>query len=220
MSSLESMIAMAGEDGLPDSLTFTLPPASTSVVDRRQHVRAYPTSASTLTPSSTKTFRIRLGGDDFVDSSSIRLQYTITNLDGSSQMDFVTGPWGAWSQLYLRSNGVETDNLQQYGRFHQQYLWNQLSLEQQYGEAAIAGVAGSWGTGPAGLNAPQPSMGNLGPGVSYTVMHKVATSLFSSGKLLPTRYCPLELEMTLNSDPTSWLVSTTGYSTNFSVAGR
>jgi hypothetical protein len=72
MSSLESLISTAGEAPLLDSLSFVLPPASTSVVDRRQHVRAYPTSASTLSPTGTRTCRIRLGGDDFVDSSTIR----------------------------------------------------------------------------------------------------------------------------------------------------
>ena len=81
MSSLESLIAVAGESPLLDSLDFTLPPASTSVVDRRQAVRAYPTSASTLTPTGTKTVRLRLGGDDFVDSSSCRIVYTVNNLD-------------------------------------------------------------------------------------------------------------------------------------------
>ena len=79
MTTLESMIAVAGEAPLADSLDFSLPPASTSVVDRKQHVRAYPTSASTLTPTTTRTVRIRLGGDEFINPNSVRLQYTIVN---------------------------------------------------------------------------------------------------------------------------------------------
>ena len=190
MSALESLFATSGEAAIPDALDFTLPPASSAVVDRKQHVRAYPTSASTLTPTGTRTFRIRLGGDHFVDSSSIRLQYTINNLDVNSAINPVCGPWGAWAQLYLRSGGVELDNIPHYGRFHQQYGWNQLTLEQMYGEAGLCGFAGSWTSGAF------PRMGNIQPGASFTVMHKVYTSLFSSGKLLPTRYAPLELEMT------------------------
>ena len=38
-------------------------------------------------------------------------------------------------------------------------------------------------------------------------MHKLYTSLFSSGKLLPTRYAPLELEISLNSTVSDWLVA-------------
>lgn len=217
MSALESLIATGGEAPMIDSLDFTLPPASTAVVDRRQHVRAYPTSASTLTPTGTRTCRIRLGGDDFVDAASVRLMYTITE-GGSGPLVPVSGPWGCWSQLYLRSNGVELDNIPQYGRFHQQYGWNQLTLEQQYGEAAISGMGGSWGSGPTGAAAPAPSMGTLATGSSYTVMHKVYTSLFSSGKLLPTRYAPLELEMTLNSTQSDWVSTSGSNSTNYSVS--
>jgi hypothetical protein len=65
-----------------NSLDYTLPPASTAVTSRRQHCRAYPTSASTLTPAQNRTFRIRLGGDGFVDPHSIRLQYQITESGG------------------------------------------------------------------------------------------------------------------------------------------
>ena len=80
MSQLESQIAASGEAPLIDCLDFSLPPASTSVVERRQHARAYPTSASSLSPNGTRVVRIRLGGDDFVDPQSVRLQATRTYL--------------------------------------------------------------------------------------------------------------------------------------------
>ena len=86
MSSLESLIATGGEAPMLDSLDFTLPPASTACVDRRQHVRAYPTSASTLSPTGTRTVRLRLGGDDFIDPASIRVMYTITETSGANPM--------------------------------------------------------------------------------------------------------------------------------------
>ena len=214
MSSLESLISTAGEAPLLDSLSFVLPPASTSVVDRRQHVRAYPTSASTLSPNGTRTCRIRLGGDDFVDSSSIRLVYTIKNLDGTNSLVPLTGPWGCWSQVYLRSNGVELDNIPHYGRFHQQFGWNHLQQSEQFGEAAICGMNGSWATTDQGN---QPSMGTIAKSASYTVMHKMYLSLFSSQKMLPTRYCPLELEITVGNTVSDWLDTSTGKSSTFSI---
>mgnify|MGYP003340284398 CR=1 FL=1 len=67
MSALEAQIAASGEAPLTTALDFTLPASSTAIVDRKQHCRAYPTSASTLTYNGTRTVRIRLGGDDFVD---------------------------------------------------------------------------------------------------------------------------------------------------------
>ena len=217
MSALESLIATSGEAPTMDSLDFSLPPANTAVVDRRQHVRAYPTSASTLTPTGTRTVRIRLGGDDFVDSSSVRIQYTINetaSVSGKKLVPFC-GPWGAWSQVYLRSNGVELDNIPQYGRFHQQYGWNQLGMLEQYGEAGICGMGGSWVDGTPNT----PAMGTIAVGGSYTVIHKVHVSMFNSGKYLPVRYMPLELEMTLNSSAADWLNAASGAnSTSYSIS--
>ena len=93
MSALESMIASnpSGEAPIHPSLAYELPAPSTAVVDRKQHCRAYPSSASTLSLTGTRTVRIRLGGEDFIDPSSIRLQFTIDNKE-SKWMRPYTGP--------------------------------------------------------------------------------------------------------------------------------
>ena len=214
MAALEALISTSGEAPLLSSLDFTLPPASTAIVDRRQHVRAYPTSASTLTPTGTRTCRIRLGGDAMVDASSIRIQYQITK-GGVGPLVPLAGPWGAFSQVYLRSNGVELDNIPQYGRFHRQYGWNQLSQVEQFGEAAICGMGSAWAQ--SGVPANQPAMGTLAQGGSYTVIHKMHLSLFDSGKLLPVRYSPLELEVSLNPVVSDWLNVSGSNSSSFSI---
>jgi hypothetical protein len=102
-----------------------------------------------------------------------------------------------------------------YGRFHQQYGWNQLTQEQQFGEAGICGMAGSWATTGQGN---QPAIGTIAANGSYTVIHKVYVSMFSSGKLLPTRYAPLELECSLNPTASDWLDVSANKSTSFSVS--
>jgi hypothetical protein len=127
--------------------------------------------------------------------------YTINETGGVAALQPSSSPWGAWGQVYLRSNGVELDNIPQYGRFHQQYGWNQLSMLERLGEAGICGMNGSWGTGERN----RPSMGTIAANGSYTVIHKMHLSLFSSGKLLPTRYAPLELEVSLNNVVGDWL---------------
>ena len=199
-----------------DTLDFTLPPSSTAVTDRRQHVRAYPTSASTLTPSSTRTVRLRLGGDDFVDAASVRVVYTISETGGTNPLVPLCGPWGCWSQAFLRSNGTELDNIPYYGRFHQQFLWNQLTNLQQFGEAGLCGMSGSWAT--TGTPSNQPSMGTIAANGSYTVIHKLGLSLFNSNKLLPTRYASLEVELSLNPTVGDWLNTTGSRSSSFSVS--
>jgi hypothetical protein len=153
-----------------------------------------------------------LGGDDFVDASSVRLLFTINNLDGTNPLRPVSGPWGCWQQLFERSGGVEISNIPYYNRFHQQYGWNHLTQQEQFGQVAIEGMHSS--TSVQG----QPSVGFIPGGKSFTVMHKLHTSMLSSGKLLPTRYAPLEIELSLISTVSDWINTSSGNSTTFSIS--
>jgi hypothetical protein len=141
MSALESMIAAhpRGEAPVDPMLAYELPAPSTAIVERKQHCRAYPSSASTLSYAGTRTVRIRLGGEGFIDPSSVRLQYTIVN-GTNLWMRPYTGPWGVWGIVRLLSGGTELDHIYDYGRFHQQYFWNQLSMAEQWGSAAVEGM--------------------------------------------------------------------------------
>ena len=117
MSALESTIASnSSEAPIHPALAYELPAPSTAITDRQHHVRAYPSSASSLSPTGTKTCRIRIGGDQFVDPSSIRVQYTLNNLESAKYLRPVSGPWCLWQQVYCRSSGVELDNIPHYGR--------------------------------------------------------------------------------------------------------
>ena len=220
MSSLDALISMAGEASMLNSLDYRLMPSSTAVVARRQHCRAYPTSASTLSPVQNRTFRIRLGGDSYVDPQSIRLQYQITESSGvaGTVLGPLTGAYGMWSQLYLRSGGTELQNTPQYGRFHAQYGWNQLSFAEQWGEASITDLGGSFGNNPAGQPSMQPQWGTIPNAGTVTVMHKVHCALFDDFHYLPTKYCPLELEMSLNPTAADWLSQGAGFSQNYTVS--
>ena len=60
---------------------------------------------------------------------------------------------------------------------HQQYLWNQLTDLQQFGEAGITGMSGGWATSGTPQN--QPQMGTIAANGSYTVIHKLGLSLFN-----------------------------------------
>ena len=213
MSALEALVSASGEANLSESLSFELPATSSAIVDRQFSCRAYPTSASTLTPTGTRTCRIRLGGDAMVAPSSIRLRYTIQNLDttpvsgatnsasvpsGGVGLDLapVSGPWCVWSLVRVLANGVEVDNIPQYGRMHEQFAWRLLTQEQQLSEA-MYGWHSSYTASPA--NGPHPVPGMIAGGASVTVSHKLMTSLTTQNKFLALRYAPLDLEFSLGN---------------------
>lgn len=194
-----------GEAAIHPALTYELPAPSTAVVDRKQACRAYPSSASSLNLGNTRTVRIRLGGEDFIDPSSIRLQYTIKNDSADKFLRPFTGPWGVWQQAYLRSNGVELDNIPYYNRWHAQYGFNQLTREEQFGSVGIEGMHMSK-TDIA--NTFRPAVGQIEAARSLTCMHRLHFSLLSAGKLLPVKYAPLEIELSLLNEPRDWLSDT------------
>jgi hypothetical protein len=197
------MIASSGEAPIHPALSFELPSPSTAIVDRKQHVRAYPSSASSLSSTGTKTVRIRIGGEDFIDPSSLRVQYTITNLEANKYLRPVTGPWALWQQCYCRSGGVELDNIPHYGRWHNQYGWLHLDREAQWGSVGIEGFHVS----RANTKNPfKPDVGQLSGNVSITVMHRLHLSLLSSGKLLPVQNMGgLEIELSMVNDLNDFL---------------
>ena len=141
--------------------------------------------------------------------------YTITNLDGTNTLKPLTGPWGAWAQLFLRSNGVELDSIPLYGRYHEMHGFKLLPFAEQWAESSICGLGGSWAaSGTPSLN---PKMGTIPANGNYTVMHKIHASLFNSGRFLPTRYMPLEIEMQLGL-ASDWLTTGTGSSSAYQIS--
>ena len=180
-------------------------------MDRKQHVRAYPSSASSLSFAGTKTVRIRLGGEDFIDPSSIRIMFTIKNESSTGLLQPLVGPWGCLQQAYLRSSGVELDNIPYYNRFHTQFGFNHLQREEQLAvsnEGLGSSRVDEWGHMEAG---------DIPAGASLTVMHRLHFSLFSAGKLIPVKYASLECELSLINDPADWLFQDAGSSNNFSI---
>jgi hypothetical protein len=191
-------------------LSYELPAPSTAIVDRKQSCRAYPSSASTLSFTGTKSVRIRIGGEDFIDPSSLRIMFTINNT-GTGVLRPETGPWGVWAQAFLRSNGVELDNIPYYGRFHQQYGFTQLNLMDQQ-------AVGNEGLGSSKLNTDgQYDVSDILQSKSFTCMHRLHFSLLSAGKLLPVKYAPLEIELSMISVPGDWLLLNEGASNNFQL---
>jgi hypothetical protein len=69
-----------------------------------------------------------------------------------------------------------------------------------FGEVAVSGLR----TTKMNPNF-RPILGTIAGGQSLTVMHRLHLSLLNSGKLIPVKYCPLEIELSLLNNVTDWL---------------
>jgi len=220
MSALDSLLGVAGDAPTLPGFMYDVIPSSSAIVDRKNGKVQYPTSATTLTPTGTRTARIVVGGDAFCDSSSVRLMFTINNLDTAKDLKFWSGPWGAWSTVRLLSQGREIERLELYGRHHELFGFQLLPFNDQWTEAAVTGLHGSF---DATLGQLQPLVGKIEKGERAIVMHKLHLSLFESKKILPLRFCPLEIEVSL-APAGYWVDSQTAsggvptYSQNYSIS--
>jgi hypothetical protein len=77
-------LANSTEDYLVDGLSFKLQPGAIYVTDRRS-VNYYAAGSNVYTSASgARVLRINLTGDGWLDPSTVRLTYTLTNNDGNA----------------------------------------------------------------------------------------------------------------------------------------
>ena len=215
MSVLDSILAQAGEAPMLSSMDYSIIPSSSSVVDRKQCVSAYTVSATSVTPTD-RNVTIKLGTDHFVDASSLRLSFSIVNKDASKILQPMCGPWCCWGNIRLLSQGTLIEELPMYGRHHELFGYQLLPFQEQWSEASVCGLGGSWDTATGLMYQGQPKIGKIEPGERAAVLHKLHLSLFNSGKTLPCRFMPLEVQLVLaNND--EWLNTTSTFSTDFAL---
>ena len=146
--------------------------------------------------------------------------FTISNRDTTKDLKFWSGPWSAWGTVRLLSQGTEIERLDLYGRHHELFGFQLLPFQDQWTEAAVCGLHGSWDTG---MNQLQPRVGRIEKGKSAVVMHKLHLSLFESKRNLPLRFCPLEVELSL-APASYWIDTATAsggvltYSQNYAIS--
>jgi hypothetical protein len=91
----------------------------------------------------------------------------------------------------------------------QTFAWNHLKREDQFGSYAVEGFHVSMSRADSNF---KPAVGAIASGFPIKVMHRLPLSLLSSGKLLPVKIAPLEIELSMCNDLSDWL-DTTGDST-------
>ena len=101
-------------------LSFKLSPGA-SYVTNRSTVKWY-TSGSQIYVSGqgVRVIRLQVNGDGWVDSSTVRLVYTLTNTAGANiALRPVGGPWSMFSRVRCMYQGAICDDIRAYNRTHE-----------------------------------------------------------------------------------------------------
>ena len=116
--------AQSVEDNLIDSLSFKLRPGASYVTDRRS-VSFFPQGGNQYTSNGVKVIKINLNGDQWLDPSSVKLFYNITNTttltEDSHLVPLVAGPWGFFRRMRVICGGQIIEDIDYYNRLHEMY---------------------------------------------------------------------------------------------------
>jgi hypothetical protein len=216
--------AQSVEDNLIDSLSFKLRPGASYVTDRRS-VSFFPQGGNQYTSNGVKVIKISLNGDQWLDPSTVKLFYNITNTSTANPqpplvadhlVPLVAGPWGFFRRMRVICGGQIVEDIDNYNRLHEMY--HMMKPTEKRLNDAIEGF-GVTETEFINIDAAD-SPSSLAAGETQTVCFTPLSGLLSQDKFLPIRYCPIQLEFELvgsASDAVQGAQSSIGTSESFLI---
>ena len=172
------------DDYLIEGLSFKLTPGASYVTNRRS-VSFFPSGSDSYSSTSgVKVIKVKLNGTDWLDPSTVKVMFTVNNTTGT--MSFLSGGHAFFRRLRVVCNGQIVEDIDDYNRVCEMFNVLQSSSVRQNDE--IEGVARWDGATPDET---------LAAGHSRRIGMKLCSGLLNQTKMLPIRYCPLELELEL-----------------------
>lgn len=174
--------AQSVEDNLIDSLSFKLRPGASYVTDRRSC--SYFSQGNQFSPAGVKVIKMQLNSaDGWLDPSTVKLFMNIKNDSGAPITPRVAGAWGMFSRLRVLCSGAICEDIDLYGRLHQQF--DMMRPADKRENDAIEGFGANDALAPGKERV-----------VAFTPMSGLLTN---NNKYLPVKYAPLVLELSLVS---------------------
>jgi hypothetical protein len=214
--------AQSVEDNLIDSLSFKLRPGASYVTDRKS-VTFWPQGGNQYAPDGVKVIKISLNGDQWLDPSTVKLFYSITNtteLNTSTTLDdlmpLVQGAWGFFRRLRVICGGQIVEDIDNYNRLHEMVHMMKPTEKRMNDAIEGFGVFENQNINLDSADSPSP----LPKGAKQTVCFTPLSGLLSQDKYLPIRYCPIQLEFELvgsASDAVQGYESSLGKSESFEI---
>ena len=189
--------ANSTDDYLVDGLSYQLKPGA-SYVQRREFATYFPSGSDTYSSTSgVKVIKIRLSGDTWLDPSTVRVMFDINNTHASDNLTFISGPHCFFRRLRILAGGTCIEDIDNYNKIHEMFSTFQTKDVRHNDD--IEGMVSYKDT----LAHSQTFLGleALGPGKKRTVGMKLCSGILNQDKMLPIRYCPLEIELELVNQP-------------------
>jgi hypothetical protein len=112
----------ATEDSLIDTLSFKLPNTANFITDRRS-VSFFPSGSNDYGPRGVKIMKFMLTGTDWLDPSTVRVQFRLNNKDTTKNLHPLNPlPATCFRRLRILRGGIVVEEIDFY-RHHEDPLW-------------------------------------------------------------------------------------------------
>lgn len=199
-------MANSTEDLLIDSFQFKIPPGASYVTDRRNV--SYFTSGSNIYQSNSgaKVARITLSGDGWLDPSTVRLHYTLTNNDITTRfLRPIGGPWSFFRRVRVMCGGALIEDIDYYNRTHE--MFDILTSANNRSNAEIEGFGIRWDSPSSYGNYTLAQFPGINGGLNINTCFKPLCGIFAQTKYIPLMWCPITLEFEIVSNSTDAITS-------------
>ena len=127
--------AQSVEDNLIESLSFKLRPGA-SYVNNRRSCTFWPAGGNSYSPTGVKVIKINLNSDQWLDPSTVKLFFNITNTttvipaagSTNAQIELATdlvplapGAWVFFRRMRIICGGQIVEDVDQYNRVHEMF---------------------------------------------------------------------------------------------------
>ena len=108
--------AQSTQDYLIDGLSYKMA-AGASYVTNRRSISFYSSGSDTYSPSSgVKVIKLKMNGTDWLDPSTVKVQFDITNNHASETLTFLSGGHAFFRRMRVLCQGQVVEDVDSYNR--------------------------------------------------------------------------------------------------------
>lgn len=211
--------AQSVDDALIGGLSYKLKSGASYVTNRRS-VSYFPMGGNSYSPTGVKVIKFNLTGDQWLEPNSLRVMFQMNNAHNANVLKPLHwNPAVFFRRARLIAGGQVVEDIDNFNRLSLM-LSSLKTTEQQLIEAS-EGFGSYDETGNVYRTYDVQWTDDAGV-VQFQdgrrVMFKPILGLFNQDKLLPLRYCPLQIELELVSDGYEAVNSAGDYSSNWNIS--
>jgi len=171
---MEAIVQSGGSDSLIHALSFKVDSNSAQYVVNRREASFFASGDKFTGDTGVKVLRFNIGGNGFIDLSSLVLSVKCTNKIGDKPMKPLTsGAHNLIERMTIDVSGARAEDISNYGRLCEA-LSHCLPAEKRHNNSGLA-----WGVSAAG------SVQQLDSGESQILLHHPLSGLCQQNKWIP-----------------------------------